>query len=383
MNQAVPIGGVWRKSTLVMIQIAKPYIGPEEQQAVAEVLASGMLASGPKVHEFEHAFAEYCQSPGAAACSSGTAGLCVGVKALELPAGSKVLTTPFSFIATANCILYAGCTPVFIDVDPDTFMITAKDVLSALERDPAIKAVLPVHLYGQACEIHEIVEIAHAHGALVIEDCAQAHGATEGETPVGAIGDLGVFSFYPTKNMATGEGGMITGGNTELLERCRLLIDHGAPQRYNHTTLGFNYRMTSIAAAIGLCQFARLPQWNMQRRTNAHTLSAALRDLAWLQVPVERAHCSHVFHQYVIKVQDRAALQEHLLHAGIGTAVHYPCTIPDQPYYRSLGFSSDQLPVASCLTREVLSLPVHPALSNEELQMIIHAVRTFSPASLA
>jgi dTDP-4-amino-4,6-dideoxygalactose transaminase len=362
-----------------VIPIAKPYVGPEEQAAVSQVLASGQLASGPRVHDFERAFAEFCQSPAAAACGSGTAGLVAAVAALDLPRGSKILTTPFSFIATANCILASDCRPVFIDIDEDTFNITAAEVKAAFARDPEIRAVLPVHLYGQACEIHEIVEIAHAHGAAVIEDCAQAHGATEDGVPVGAIGDLGVFSFYPTKNMMAGEGGMITGRNTELLDRCRLIIDHGSPARYVHVRLGFNYRMTSMAAAIGLCQLQRLPAWNALRRRHAESLTAALAGQTWLSTPSERPNCAHVYHQYVLKVRERARLQEHLTAAGIGTAVHYPRTIPDQPFYRELGFAGDDLPVAREMAETVLSLPVHPALAPDDLQTIVTAMRAFEP----
>lgn len=364
-----------------MIPIAKPFIGAEEQAAVADVLASGILASGPRVREFERAFAEYCQSAaGAVACTSGTAGLCTTVAALELPAGSKILTTPFSFIATANCILYGGYLPVFVDVDPTTFMITADQVREALDDDPAIRALILVHLYGQACEIHEIVEIAHARGVVVIEDCAQAHGAEEFDVPVGGIGDLGVFSFYPTKNMMTGEGGMITGSNPTLIDRCRLFIDHGAPVRYHHTSLGFNYRMTSMAAAIGLCQLQRLPAWNAQRRKNARALTAAFTGISWLTTPFERPQCTHVYHQYVLKVQDRARFQAHMDAAGVGTAVHYPRTILDQPYYQQQGFSSASCPTARRLADEVISLPVHPAVSAQDLQTIITAVQTFVPA---
>jgi perosamine synthetase len=363
-----------------VIPIAKPFIGSEEQAAVAEVLTSGMLAAGPKVKAFEAAFAEYCASPDAVACSSGTAGLCIAVAALGLPRGSKVLTTPFSFIATANCILYNDCTPVFADVDADTFVLTAATVRAALEQDPEIKAIIPVHLYGQACEIREMVEIAHAHGVAVIEDCAQAHGATEDGVPVGAVGDLGIFSFYPTKNMMTGEGGLITGRNTALLERCRLYLNHGAPQRYLHTELGFNYRMTSIAGALGLCQLARLPEWNRKRQAHAAVLNAGLADLPWLSVPAERPHCAHVYHQYVLKVRDRARLQAHLQAAGVGSDVHYPRLITDQPLYQDLGYTSAAYPVAQQLADQVLSLPVHPALSADDLQTIIAAVRSFTPA---
>jgi perosamine synthetase len=360
-----------------VIPIARTYIGPEEQEAVAEVLASGWLAAHARVPAFEAAFAAYVSSPKGVACSSGTSGLCVAMKALDLPRGSTVLATPFSFIASANCIDYGGGVPVFADVDADTFMLSAATVEAAFAKDPSIKAVVPVHLYGQAGEIHEIVRIAHHYGAAVIEDCAQSHGASENGAMVGAIGDLGVFSFYPTKNMTTGEGGIITGANEALLDRSRLIVDQGAPVRYHHTIIGYNYRMTEIAAAIGLTQFARLPKWNEQRRANAHTLSAALCDLPWLTVPYERPDCIHVFHQYVLKVPQREALMAHLKDAGVGTAVHYPITIPDQPVYRDMGYNGADYPVAQQLAREVLSLPVHPALSAEDVQTIIAAVRSF------
>jgi perosamine synthetase len=367
-----------------VIPIAKPYIGAEEQAAVADVLASGILAMGPRVREFEEAFAAYVQSPaGGVACSSGTSGLCAAVAVLDLPAGSKILTTPFSFIATANSIRYAGYTPVFADIDTDTFMVSAETIREALDHDPTIRAIILVHLYGQPCEVHEIMEIARARGVVVIEDCAQAHGAEEFGVPVGGIGDLGVFSFYPTKNMMTGEGGMLTGSNADLLARCRLYIDHGAPARYQHTTEGYNYRMTSIHAAIGLCQLDRLPAWNEARRRNAHALSTALRNLPWVTVPYERPNCTHVFHQYVLKVKGRDALVAHLTAAGVGTAVHYPRTIPGQPFYQDQGYSCDPYPIACRMAQEVLSLPVHPAVTTADVQTIIDAVRSFTPAPVA
>jgi perosamine synthetase len=366
-----------------VIPIAKTFIGPDEQAAVVEVLASGMVAAGKPVRAFEAAFAELCQSPTAAACSSGTSGLCVAMTALELPPGSKVLTTPFSFIATANCILGAGCRPVFADVDAATFMLTADGVREALARSPEIRAVLPVHLYGQACEIHEIVEICRARNVFVVEDCAQAHGASEAGVPVGAVGDLGVFSFYATKNMTTGEGGMITGRNAPLLERCKLIIDQGQPARYLHTVLGYNHRMTNIAAVIGLRQLRDLPAWNDMRRRNARALSAGLADVPWLSVPLERPDCAHVYHQYVLTVRDRERLQEHLREAGVGTAVHYPRLITDQPLYQDLGYTSDGLPVATELAARVLSLPVHPFVTEADVRTIVQAVRAFTPAEEA
>ncbi len=299
--------------------------------------------------------------------------------ALNLPPGSKVLTTPFSFIATANCILSADCEPVFCDVDPSTFMLTAEGVREALQRDPAIRAVLPVHLYGQACEIHEIVELAHKRGVYVIEDCAQAHGAGEFGDPVGAIGDLGVFSFYPSKNMMTGEGGMITGRNAKLLDRCRLIINHGSPVRYRHTQLGFNFRMTSIAAALGLCQLTRLPAWNARRRANAAALNAGLADLPWLTIPFERLGCTHVYHQYVVKAHDRDRLRAYLSDAGIGTDVYYPVH-HSRPAALPEPRLSQRPPPGGPPSHRASTGPARaPGVSEEDLHTIIAALRAFVP----
>jgi dTDP-4-amino-4,6-dideoxygalactose transaminase len=360
-----------------MIPIARPIIGEDESRAVQEVMASGQLAAGPKVTEFETKFAEFCKVAEAVACCSGTAGLCAAVSALELERGAKVLTTPFSFIATANCILQAGLSPVFVDVDAKTGSIAADAVEEALRTDPSIRAILPVHLYGQPCEIARMVEIARPRGVYVIEDAAQAHGSLEFGRPVGSMGDLAVFSFYATKNMTTGEGGMITGTNARLLERCRLIVNQGAPERYRHTVIGFNHRMTSIAAAIGIVQLGHLTKWNERRRANAHRLTESLAGHPWITPPFEREGCFHVYHQYVVRASRRDALQGFLTERGIGTAIHYPRLIPDQPAYQSIGYDGGALPVARRLAETVLALPVHPALSDADLDAIIAAVAAF------
>lgn len=354
------------------IPIARPQLGEEEKAAVVAVLDSGMLAQGKRVAEFETLFAELCGVRHAVAVASGTAALWVSLMAHEVGPGDEVITTPFSFIASSNCILYVGARPVFVDIEPDTCLINADAIEERITE--RTRAILPVHLYGQPCDMAAIMEIAARHGLVVIEDACQAHGATFDGQSVGSFG-TGCFSFYPTKNMTTGEGGMVTTNDDHLAERLRLLRNHGQSQRYQHDVLGYHFRTNDMQAAIGLCQLEKLPVWNEQRIANARYLSQQLRGVG---LPVVRPHRRHVFHQYTIRVSgDRQALQEHLRDRGIGTAVHYPHPIHHQPVYRSLGYE-DVLPQAEAACEEVLSLPVHPALSQSDLDRIVGAVNSFS-----
>jgi dTDP-4-amino-4,6-dideoxygalactose transaminase len=366
-------------SELPFVSIAKPQMGEAEKTAVLAVLESGMLAQGRVVAEFESRFARLCQVKEAVAVGSGTAALWLSLIAHGIGAGDEVITTPFSFIASSNCILYVGATPVFVDIEADTSLIDVNAIEAKITE--RTRAILPVHLYGQPCDMAPLVELANRYSLIVIEDACQAHGATYQAQPVGSFG-TGAFSFYPTKNMTTAEGGIITTNDEAMAERMRVLRNHGQTERYRHEVLGYHFRSTDLQAAIGLAQLNRLNRWNQQRVANAAYLSEGLRDLRQhgLATPVVRRDREHVFHQYTLRVPDRReALQKHLRQRGIGTAIHYPLPIHRQPLYQSLGFE-DALPNAEAAGRQVLSLPVHPALSPSELSRIVEGVVSFYAA---
>jgi len=356
-----------------MIPIAKPLLGKEEIDAVTKVLNSGMIAQGPKVEEFELAFSEYAGCEYAAAVNSGTAALHVALLAHGIGKEDEVITSPFTFIATANSILYTGAKPVFADIEPDTYNIDPEKIQERITSKT--KAIMPVHLYGHSADMKAIMEIAEDRGLVVIEDACQAHGAECLGKKVGSFG-TGAFSFYPTKNMTTSEGGMITTNEKEVAEKSKMIRAHGSKVRYLHEMLGFNLRMTDIAAAIGLVQLEKLDGFNAARQKNAAMLSAGLKDISGVVPAVTKTGCTHVFHQYTIRAEKREELAAFLKEKEIGTGIHYPIPIHKQPYYMELGYR-DSLPISEKAAEEVLSLPVHPALSREDVQKIVKATREF------
>jgi perosamine synthetase len=357
-----------------MIFIAKPIIGEEEKKAVMEVLDSGVLAQGPRVAAFEAAFAEMVGVKYAVATSSGTTALHVALLASGIGTGDEVITTPFSFIASSNSILYAGARPVFVDIDPKTFNIDPDRIKGAITK--RTKAILPVHLFGLPADMDPIMAMADTYGLVVAEDACQSHGAEYKGRRVGSFG-IGCFSLYPTKNITSAEGGMITTDDAKVAEKCRVIRQHGMRRRYYHDELGFNFRMTDIHAAIGLAQLQKLEQFNQARIANARYLNTHLRGVITPEVPTE---CRHVFHQYTIRITDgrRDALLDHLKEREIGTGVYYPIPIHQQTFYtQKLGYSL-HLPESECAAAEVLSLPVHPALSQDDLGTIVAAVSEFT-----
>ena len=349
-----------------MIPIAKPIIGDEEKEAVLEVLNSGIIAQGPRVREFELAFSEFTGTEFAIAVNSGTAALHMALLAHDIGKGDEVITTPFTFISTSNSILFTGARPVFVDIEEETFNIDPDRIQERITGKT--RALLPVHLYGHPADMKAIMEIAEDHKLLVIEDACQAHGAEFNGKRVGSFG-TGCFSFYPTKNMTTSEGGMITTDDKRIAEKARMLRDHGSRERYIHEILGFNLRMTDISAAIGLCQLRKLPEFNRRRVENAQTLNRLIHNESII-IPRVRENCKHVFHQYTIRVtDDRDRIVSILNEKGIGTGIYYPIPIHRQTLYKDLGYN-ETLPVSERLANEVISLPIHPSVTMENLEYI-------------
>ena len=361
----------------IKVPIAKPIIGDEEIENVVEVLKSGMIAQGPKVEEFEEEFAEWVGADYGIAVNSGTAALHVALLSCGIGEGDEVITSPFTFIASGNSIVYTGAKPVFADIDLETYTIDPNSIEDLITENT--KAILPVQLYGQSADMDGINEIAEKYGLTVIEDAAQAHGATFNGTPVGSMGDMACFSFYPTKNMTTSEGGIITTNDEELAENARIFRAHGASIRYHHSEIGYNFRMTDISAAIGLAQLDKIDDFNCKRIENAAYLNEGLSDVDGIITPYCADGSKHVYHQYTIRVEkgDRDDWVDIINDCGVGTGIHYPIPLYNQPIYKSLGFEGD-CPNAELAADNVISLPVHPSLTKEDLDLVIEAVKTAS-----
>jgi perosamine synthetase len=351
-----------------VIPIARPQMGEDEKQGVWDAMASGMLAQGPRVAEFEEGFGAMVGVPHAVATSSGTTALHLALLGYGLGPGDEVITVPFTFIASAASVLYTGARPVLVDVREDDFTIDVDLVEAAIT--PRTRAIMPVSLYGQPADMPAIEAVAERHGMAVVEDAAQAHGATIGDRRSGSWG-AGTFSFYPTKNMTTGEGGMVTTADAELAERMRLLREHGMKVRYHHDIVGYNFRMTDLAAAIGLAQLPRLTGFNERRRAIAARYDAELRGVV---TPVVRPGVTHVYHQYTIRVAGRDAFAERLKERGVGSAIYYPIPVHRQKPFEALGYSDQRYPVTERLTEQVLSIPVHPSLTDDEVATVIGSV---------
>jgi perosamine synthetase len=351
-----------------VIPIARPQMGEEEKQRVWEAMSSGSLAQGPRVREFEERFAEFIGTSHAVATSSGTTALHLAMLGHGIGPGDEVVTVAFTFIASATSILYTGARPTFVDIDERDFCMDTTAVEAAIT--PRTKAIMPVSLYGQPADMPAIAAIAERHGLALVEDSCQAHGADVAGRKSGTWGS-GTFSFYPTKNMTTGEGGMLTTDDADLAERVRLLREHGMKVRYHHDVVGYNFRMTDIAAAIGLAQLPKLPAANERRRAIAARYD---RELAGVVTPAVRPGATHVYHQYTIRVRERDAFAEKLRDRGVGSAVYYPIPVHRQKPFLALGYGGERLPVTDRLTEQVLSIPVHPSLTDDEVATVIGAV---------
>jgi dTDP-4-amino-4,6-dideoxygalactose transaminase len=359
-----------------MIPIAKPFIGDEETEAVNKVLKSGIIAQGHKVRELEEKFAKLCNVKYAVAVNSGTAALHAALKAADVGQGDEVITTPFTFIATANTILMQNAKPVFTDVMEDTFNINPRGIKNRVTGKT--KAIVAVDLYGHLCDYDEINQIVGKSKIPVVEDACQAVNAEYNSKKAGSFGNMAVFSFYATKNITCGEGGIVTTDNKDYADNIKLFRQHGRSKMsaYEYVNLGYNYRMTDISAAMLLEQIKKIGFITEKRIENAAYLSEGLGKIKGIKVPVVKEGFKHVFNQYTIKVEDdfklgRDDLMEHLNKKGISSAVYYPKPLHLCEHFRKLGYKEGDFPVAEKLSRQVLSLPVHPHVTKEQLDLII------------
>jgi perosamine synthetase len=358
-----------------MIPINAPQVGEEEIEAVAKVLRSGVLThglgEGPMVKKFEEDFAKFVEAKYALAVNSGTAALHMAVVGAGVEPGDEVILPSFTFVATAEAVVMAGAKPIFVDIDAETYNISPEKIGKNVTKKT--KAVIAVDLYGSPSDLKPIREIADKHGLRIIEDAAQAHGAVYNGKPVGAYADITCWSFYASKNMTTGEGGMITTNDAEMAEKFKLLRSHGEKEKYKSILLGHNYRMPEIQAAIGCVQLAKLPNFLAKRRENAERLTAKLEEAKNLRLPIEPRDCRNSWHLYTVRLKDakreeRDAVVQRLRNKGIGAEVYYTCPIHVMPYYRKFG--KFKLPETEKASEQVFSLPVHPGVTLKQIDFI-------------
>ena len=355
-----------------------PELFAELLEAVRRVAARGAFTGGGAVEDFESAYADWCESPHAVGVSSGTDALVLALRALGIGPGDEVIVPANSFIATAEAVSIVGARPRFADVDSETQLLNAETVVPALT--PAVRCIIPVHLFGRTVQMAPLMDLAHSAGLRVIEDASQAHGARYRGMRVGSIGDAGTFSFYPAKNLgAWGDGGAVVTANAELAERVRLLRSHGERPRYRHRVIGTTARLDAIQAAVLSVKLTRLDQENRARGLVAEALREALADSEHLIAPAPVApDCDHVYHQFVVRTRQRDAVREFLDGEGIATGIHYPIPIHRSEAYAALADESDVAPCATQLAGEILSLPVSPSLTGEQVERISGALRRCS-----
>jgi len=343
-------------------------------ESVKDVFESGKYILGKNVESFEQEFADFCDTRYSVGISSGTASLYLALLACGVGQGDEVITVAHTYIATVFAISYTGAKPVLVDVDPNTYTMDTEHLERAITLKT--KAIIPVHLYGQCADMDKILEVARRHNLKVIEDAAQAHGATCKGRKAGSIGDIGCFSFYPVKNLgACGDGGAITTSKEDIYQKMRILRYMGQKEKYTNLMVGFQERLDEIQAAILRVKLKQLSDWNERRRRWAGLYNELLSDVDVVLPKVKEGN-GHVWHLYVIRVKDRDALRTKLEEHGIGTQIHYPKAVHQQPVYNHLGYSKDSFPVTEALINEIISLPMHPFLKDEEVRYVTETIKT-------
>jgi len=351
-----------------VIALSKPIVGEAEKEAVLRVLESGMLAQGAEVEAFEQEFSELVANHHCIAVNSGTSALHLGLLAAGIKSGDEVLVPSFTFAATANAVSLCGATPIFVDIDPQTFNMSPSAAEAAIGENTV--GILPVHLYGHPANMPAFTKLAEQHGLLLFEDAAQAHLASINGDAVGSFG-TSIFSFYPTKNMTSGEGGMIVTNDDEIARKARLLRNQGMEERYKNEIVGFNNRMTDIHASIGRAQLSSLFDRTERRREIAARYN---EQISTVKTPYVEENVKHVYHQYTIRTNRRESLQEHLKEKGIGYGVYYPIPVHKLPSFEV----NIDLPETARAAREVLSIPVHPSLTDHDVGIVIEAINSWT-----
>ncbi|MBB6453297.1 dTDP-4-amino-4,6-dideoxygalactose transaminase [Salirhabdus euzebyi] len=364
-------------TNIPLMSTARQYeeLKEEINAEMMQVLESGQYIMGPKVQEFEKAIADYCEVEEAIGVANGTDALLLTLEALGIGAGDQVITTTFSFFATAEVISKLGARPVFVDIDPDTYNLDVSQIEKCITNKT--KAIIPVHLFGQPAEMDSIMQIAKKHNLYVIEDACQAIGSTYKDKKIGSIGDAACFSFFPTKNLGGfGDGGMITTNNADLAKDLKTLRVHGSTKKYFHSVIGYNSRLDPIQAAALQVKLAYIDQYNEKRREIAAKYNEAFKDLP-IQLPVELEQVKSVYHLYIVQTDKRKALMEHLSEQNIQSGVYYPLPLHLQEVYKKLKYRKGSLPVAELAAERTMALPLFPELTEAEQQHIITVVKDF------
>lgn len=348
-------------------------IKDELAAAVSQALADGRFILGPNVTALETEIAAYCNTRYAVGVASGTDALHLALRALGVGPGDEVITTPFTFIATAEAISYCGALPVFVDIDPLTYNLDAGQIEAKISS--RTRAILPVHLYGQPADMTQIMALADKYKLAVVEDCAQAIGAKYNGKPVGSIGNIGALSFFPSKNLGgAGDGGMIVTDDEQTAAAVRRLRAHGSNRKYFHEEIGYNSRLDELQAAIVRVKLGRLEEWNTARRSRAYVYNKLLSEFVQIIPPTLGENRTHVWHQYTIRLKNRDEIKSRLSNMGIDSAIHYPLPIHLQPAYADLGINEGLLPASETAATQVLSLPMYPQLTDGQVERVCHAL---------
>lgn len=370
---------------LLDLQAQYASLRDEMRTCIERVLESQRFVLGDEVRRLESSIAEYCETNHAVGCASGSDALLLALMALDIEAGDEIVTTPFSFFATASCVVRLGARPIFVDIDPITYNIDASQVADAITS--RTKGIMPVHIYGQCAEMDPLLALGERFGVPVIEDAAQAIGATDRGRRAGSMGVLGCFSFYPTKNLGgAGDGGLVTTSNDELAQRLRRLRTHGGLTEYQHIEVGINSRLDELQAAVLNVKLAHLDRWSNERAQRAAVYTQLLTeaDLGFEVItPFVRPDCRHIFHQYVISVpRHRDALMEHLQKCGVGTKVYYPIPLHRQECFSYLGYKEGAFPEAERAAAETFALPAYPELSEAQQAYVVDSIKSFKPRNV-